>query len=160
MALPNCGLYRTGVALPGREEQLPAERLVYFHNHSKEGGPLVLPPRENTHNHWTFADRGYLVQGPGSEGFMEAMIALPRQGFYVVQRPIALSDGTQLPPRALVQVGYNGGGDAILFVPEGHGNGFWFPERGFRFDGLGIFESLREAGFDRPAAPVQQGLLH
>lgn len=163
MTLPACGLYRTGVGLVGREAAVGAGQLVYFHNHSKQGPPLVLPTTENVNNRWRFAERGYLVQGEGAEGFLGALTRLPAQGFYAVTGPIRVSDDRVLPPRTLVQVGYNRVGEAILFVAEAQGNGFWFSTRGFRFTGLEVFERLREAGFDPPAGggiEVDEQLLH
>lgn len=161
-----CGLYRTGIALVGKEAGVGQGQLVYFHNHSKQGPPIVLLPTVNERNRWAFDERGYLVDGPGAGDFLEALTALPREGFYAVVEPLTVSEGRVLPARSVVQVGYNRGGEAILFPGEGHGNGFIFPTSGFRFDGLTVFQRLREAGFDPPAAgppaggPPPEQLLH
>ena len=74
MALPDCGIYRTGVALEGREEAVPAGTLVYFHNHSSDGAPLVLSPLDNVHNRWSFHDKGYLVKGEAAAAFIAGVL--------------------------------------------------------------------------------------
>jgi len=160
MAMPACGLYRTGEALAGREGAIGVGQLVYFHNHSKQGPPLVLGVVANSHNRWSFAERGYLVQGDGAEAFLAALVALPREGFYAVTAPIAVSEDRILAPRSLVQVGYNRSGEPILFAARHQGNGFSFSDRGFRFNDLAVFERLREAGFDRPIEELPAHLLH
>jgi hypothetical protein len=154
--VPGCGLYRTGIALAGKADSVPAGTLVYFHNHSEQGPPLVQLPHANTHNHWTFHRKGYLVEGDGGEAFLAAMERLPRQGYYVATGPVGLGKDREVAARGLVQVGYNRAGHPIVFVPESRGASFSFPETGFRFESLEIFESLREAGFDRPVEPVEE----
>lgn len=160
MATPACGLYRTGAALTGREAAIGAGQLVYFHNHSKQGPPLVLAAVANTHNRWDFSDRGYLVAGDGAEAFLTGLVPLPREGFYAVTAGISLVDERVLPPRSLVQVGYNRAGEPILFPAEHHGNGFSFSEHGFRFRDLVVFERLRKCGFDAPVTEPPAHLLH
>ncbi len=160
MALPKCGLYRTGAGLPGKEAAIGPGGLIYFHNHSKQGPPIALLPERNTFNKWAFSERGYLVDGEGADGFIAALVALPAQGFYAVTRRIQLVGDQVLLPRRLVQIGYNRRGHVILFPAEFRGNGFWFPEQGFRFESLGIFESLAPTGFDAPAAAVDKATLH
>ena len=149
MALPPCGIYRTTIALPGREEDVPAGRLVYFHNHSEQGPPIVLLPRSNTWNRWTFNERGLLVEGEAAALFIATLTSLPEEGLYIVQRPIGSGESV-LRPRTLVQVGYNPSGHVILFSAEPRDNGLSFPERGKRFEGLKVFDSLARASFDAP----------
>ena len=45
--LPNCGLYRTTKPLPDNEAAVPADALVYFHNHSDSGLPVIVAPDHN-----------------------------------------------------------------------------------------------------------------
>ena len=150
MSLPPCGLYVTGVPLLGKEGAISAGLLLYFHNHSKQGPPLVLLPTVNTHNRWAFAERGYLVEGPNAAEFIAALSARPRQGFYSVVEPVQVTNAV-LPKRTLVQVGYNKRGDAILFPAQPlDGNGFHFKNRGFRFEDTSVLNRLRECGFDPP----------
>jgi len=145
-----CGLYRTGIALSGREEAVAAERLIYFHDHSTEGPPLVLLPTENAANRWRFGERGYLVQGEHAEAFLAALEALAPEGCYVVTREIAVGEGRVLGRRTLVQLGYNRAGEVILFPAQALANGWTFPERGFRFRDRSVMAALRDAGFDAP----------
>ncbi len=149
MALPPCGIYKTTFALPNREEEVPAGRLIYFHNHSEQGPPLVLLPKENTHNVWTFQERGYLVEGEGAPAFITTLASLPAEGLYLVQRAIDTNDGG-IPARTLVQVGYNPSGHAIVFPARAQANGFAFPDRGTRFEGFKVFDKLARASFDPP----------
>jgi len=149
MALPPCGIYKTTLALPGREEEVPAQRLVYFHNHSEQGPPMVLLPKSNSHNRWTFHDRGYLIEGDAAPLFITTMVSLPEEGLYVVQRTIQTGDGG-IPARTLVQVGYNPSGHAILFPAQARDNGLTFPDRGTRFEALKVFDKLARAPFEAP----------
>ena len=146
MELVKCGLYVTGIALEGKEEAVGAGQLVYFHNHSRQGPPIVLLPEQNTHNRWSFADQGFLVEGAGADAFMGRLEARPKQGFYVATAKIDVPGG-EIPPRLLLQLGYNRRGEVILFPAQVHGNGVQFPEKGFRFGETGVLASLRPADF-------------
>lgn len=146
MELPKCGLYVTGMALTDKEEAVGQGQLVYFHNHSRQGPPIVLLPQQNVQNRWSFAEQGFLVEGDDALAFMGRLDARPAQGFYVVEEAIAVPGG-QIPPRMLVQVGYNRQGEPILFPARAHENGMRFPDKGFRFDGTDVFDRLRPGGF-------------
>ena len=148
--LPPCGLYRTTVPLPGREEAVPVGRLVYFHNHSDEGPPLVLLPASNTHNRWTFHDRGYLASDPDYPATLEP---LPKEGLYVMRSHFHPGEGVVVAERTLVQLGYNPAGDPILFVPVVEDNAIRFPSTGYRFESRGILKELEPAGFVLPSKP-------
>jgi hypothetical protein len=56
--LPNCGLYRTTKALPEHETDFPVGSVVYFHNHSDSGLPVVIAPDHNIMNEWHFHGAG------------------------------------------------------------------------------------------------------
>jgi hypothetical protein len=146
MELPKCGLYVTGIALADKEEAVAQGQLVYFHNHSRQGPPIVLLPHENTHNRWSFAEHGFLVEGEAALAFIGRLEPRAAQGFYVAEKEIAVPGG-RIPARMLVQVGYNRQGEPILFPARTHENGMQFSEKGFRFDGLSVFERLRPGGF-------------
>jgi hypothetical protein len=152
--LPPCGLYRAGIALSGHETQVPAGLLIYFHNHSEQGPPLVLLPQSNSNNRWTFTDKGYLVEDPA---FVAALVARRPQGFYVVGRHIHIGREEIIPERTLVQLGYNRDADPIVFVGRFEGNSIVFPERGYRFTDDRLFEHLEPAGF---AVPGPNRVLH
>jgi hypothetical protein len=154
--LPNCGLYRTGAALPGNEEQVPAGILVYFHNHSDQGPAMLLTPHANEHNRWQFHERGWPVE---SSDFIAAMVPLKPEGLYVNTEHIHISREEIIPERMLVQLGYNRSGDTILFVGRFEGDTIAFPSQGYAFTTADVQRSLEPPGFNvpRPKAP---GDLH
>jgi len=155
--LPPCGLYRTGAALPGHEEKLAAGALIYFHNHSEQGKPLVLAPASNTHNKWTFQERGWLCDDPG---FLRSLIPLKAEGFYIVSgRHLHISREEILPEKTLVQLGYNRRGDTILFAGRFEGNSIAFPETGYRFEAVEVQQNLEPANFRVPEAQSDR-ILH
>jgi hypothetical protein len=141
---PKCGLYRTGIPLEGKEDSVAAERLVFFHNHSEQGPPLVLMPSVNEHNRWQFHDRGYLVESPG---FLENLVPLRPEGFYILKGHVHVGRDEIIPERALVQLGYNRKAEPILFMGRFEGNTIVFPTTGYRFDSLDLFDHLEPAGF-------------
>lgn len=147
MALPDCGLYRTGVALPGHEEQVGAEILVSFHNHSEQGPPLVLTPHANENNQWEFHERGWLVE---DDGFLEALVPLKPEGFYVNRDHIHVSREEVIPERTLLQLGYNRRGDSILFLARFAGTTITFPTQGYSFRSPEVQALLERADFRVP----------
>src|SRR5690554_7002346 len=80
--LPPCGLFRTTEALEGKEQWVRAGMLVYFHNHSQQGPPLVLLPSENQDNRWIFHEKGYLIR---DLGYSETLEALKPEGLYILE---------------------------------------------------------------------------
>ncbi len=150
--LPNCGLYRTGAALPGNEEQIREGILVYFHNHSDQGPAMLLTPHSNEDNRWQFHERGWLVE---ASDFIEVMVALKPEGLYVNTEHIHISREEIIPERTLVQLGYNRSGDSILFIGRFEGNTITFPSQGTAFSTPDVQSSLEPVGFNvpRPKAP-------
>jgi len=112
MNLPPCGLYRTTAQIGA----IPAERLVYFHNHGDPGPGLYLPETWKG-NRVQLAKRGNLLPDPGDVRHLEP---LPPEGFYRVVEAFHCCEKRcrRFEPESLVQVGYNGNGHAILFLPE------------------------------------------
>jgi hypothetical protein len=112
--LPDCGLYRTTKALPGYEERIPANSLVYFHNHGENNGPLptVIPPDHNVHNRWHF--HGPPVEFRGLT-WAESLERVSPEGFYTLRRELSF-DGGKWPKGSLVQLGYTKNADPILFI--------------------------------------------
>jgi len=155
--LPACGLYRTGRALPGHEEAVTSGALIYFHNHSEKGPPLVLLPHLNTNNRWTFSERGWLVE---DESFTRDLISLLPEGYYVLSRHLHVSREEALAERSLVQLGYNRRGDSILFVAGFEGGGIQFPSQGYRFESPAVKEYLTVVNFRVPSPTAEQRLLH
>lgn len=149
--LPPCGLYRTTAPHPAKPEQVAAGRLVHFHNHSSSGKPMVLLPQKNEHNVWAFQDKGFLIDDPAWVGTLEA---LPEEGLYTVANPLQLGERA-VAAGQLVQLGYNGNGDAILFFPSkaASANALMFPEKGIRVE-RGVLTHLRRVVL---AGPQQVG---
>ena len=85
--LPPCGIYRTTAPLPGKEEWVRENLLVYFHNHSQQGPPLLLLPATNGSNRWVFHEKGYLIRDPD---YVETLVKLMDEGLYVLAEPIYL----------------------------------------------------------------------
>jgi len=144
--LPPCGIYKTQQALSGKEEWVKDNLLVYFHNHSQQGPPLLLLPASNSQNRWTFHDKGYLVRDPG---FVETLMPLRPEGYYVMNEPIYLSHDEMIPENTLVQLGYNRVADPILFLAEFENNVIKFPSSGLKCT-LEIFDIIRAVDFRVP----------
>lgn len=155
MALPDCGLYRTGIALPGNEERVAAGILVFFHNHSDQGPPIVLTPHANEHNRWSFHDRGWSVE---DDAFLAALIALKPEGLYVNVEHIHITREEIIGERTLMQLGYNRQGDSILFVGRFEGNTISFPSQGYSFASPDIQNNLEPAGFNVPTTKAPHAL--
>ena len=126
--LPPCGLYRTVAPIAGVE----AGRLVYFHNHGNPG-PGVYFPERWTHNRAHFSPSGVTV---GTSFDTRALQPLPPEGFYRVAKPFycCAKQCTRFETDAFVQVGYNGAGRALVFIPELAQGVIAVPERGTLID--------------------------
>ncbi|HEY5922582.1 MAG TPA: hypothetical protein VIV11_12965 [Kofleriaceae bacterium] len=122
--LPPCGLYRTIKQIGDVE----AGRLVYFHNHGNPGPGLYFPERWS-HNRAHFSQNGMTVPKTFDP---RALRALPAEGFYRVKAPFFCCEKQcmKFEPEAFVQLGYNGAGKALVFIPELVGGVISVPERG------------------------------
>jgi hypothetical protein len=122
--LPPCGLYRTAKPIGSIE----AGRLVYFHNHGDPGPGVYLPEAWNG-NRARFQANGTVL--PDKFDF-KSLRALPPEGFYRVKKTFFCCDKEcmKFEPEAFVQLGYNGNGKALVFIPELGGNAIGLPERG------------------------------
>lgn len=110
--IPPCGLYRTLVQIG----DVPAGRLVYLHDHGNPGPGIYLPERWNT-NRAVFQPRGMTLP---PEFDAKQVQALPREGFYRVTKAFhcCAKKCVEFDKDVLVQLGYNGAGRALVFVPE------------------------------------------
>jgi|AP45_3_1055517.scaffolds.fasta_scaffold08070_4 hypothetical protein len=144
--LPPCGIYRTTAPLPGKEEWVRENLLVYFHNHSQQGPPLLLLPATNGSNRWIFHEKGYLIREPE---YVDTLVKLMDEGLYVLAEPIYLSRDEFIPEETLVQLGYNRAGDPILFLAKFQENQINFPSSGLKCT-LEIFDMLRPVNFRIP----------
>lgn len=122
--LPPCGVYRTVAAVAG----IDANQLVYFHNHGDPGPGLYLP-ESWSNNRAVFSTKGFTIPADFNPS---AMVALPAEGFYRVTTAFycCAKKCTQFQPDAFVQLGYNGAGRALVFMPELDGGAIAIPDRG------------------------------
>ena len=112
MQLPPCGLYRTRASIGA----IPAGKLVFFHNHGDPGPGLYLPSGWRR-NRVELQDRGQTLEDPDLLRHLEP---LPPEGLYRVLEPFfcCAQKCREYQPETLVELGYNGEGQAILFLPE------------------------------------------
>lgn len=122
--LPPCGLYRTLKPIGTVE----AGRLVYFHNHGNPGAGVYFPEKW-TQNRAQFSPNGVTVPANFDASSLRA---LPAEGFYRVTEAFYCCDKNcvKFEPDAFVQLGYNGAGTPLVFVPELGASGMTIPERG------------------------------
>lgn len=148
--LPPCGLYRTRRALG----DIPAGRLVYFHNHGDPGAGVYLPSGWRQ-NKATFHANGMPI--PDAD-WAESLEALPAEGFYRVEAPFHCCEKKcrTFERGSMVQLGYDVSAQPILFVPEWKPEGFTLPERGslVTADGLAKLEPLKVPGTAAGAGDV------
>jgi hypothetical protein len=142
--LPTCGLYRTTKPLPEHEDEFPTGTLVYFHNHSDSGLPVVVLPDHNVMNQWHFHGGGTPFRGLS---WADSLVRMPDQGFYSLRKSLEF-DGGSWPKGTLVQLGYTKAGDPILFIAQQRGameeNDLFFADRGVGIarERLSILEPL------------------
>ncbi len=122
--LPPCGIYRTTKAIGGVE----AGRFVYFHNHGNPGPGLYFP-ESWAHNRAKFSENGSTCPADFDPKSLHPLLA---EGFYRVTAAFYCCEKqcSKFEPDTLVQLGYNGAGKALVFVPELSGTGISLPERG------------------------------
>jgi hypothetical protein len=143
--LPQCGLYRTTKPLPDNAEAVPSGVLVYFHNHSDSGLPVVIAPDHNILNRWHFHGAGIPFRGLS---WADSLVKLPTEGFYSLRKGLDF-DGGSWPKGTLVQLGYTRNGDPILFIGQIRAqleeNDLWFSDKGVGVsrDQLALLEPLQ-----------------
>ena len=121
--LPPCGIYRTALAIA---DQVPAGRFVYFHRHG-DPGPGVYLPSGWSNNRARFHDRGHTIPSPE---WAASLVPLRAEGLYRVREPFTCCarQCRSYPAELLVQLGYDGGARALLFVPQWTDAGLAIPE--------------------------------
>lgn len=122
--LPPCGIYRTRKQI----KNIEAGRYVYFHNHGDPGPGLYLP-QSWAHNRATFNANGTTVPDDFDPKSIEA---LRPEGLYRVTSAFycCAKKCTKFEPDTLVQLGYNGNAQALVFLPEIGARGMNLPTRG------------------------------
>jgi hypothetical protein len=123
--LPPCGLYKTTRAIG---DAVPTGRLVYFHNHGQPGPGIYLPKAWRL-NQAQWHDHGTTIP---DESWAQSLEKLPAEGFYRVTSSFFCCDKKcrEFEPEMLLQLGYNGLAEPILFAPEWTERGLAVPERG------------------------------
>ena len=151
-----CGLYRTGQGLDG-PSPVGEMRLVYLHDHRPEEWPTVHLPTELTLGRWDFGEGIDVLHAP----FLLALEQLPPEGWYVLRQAVVASaqDGTELPAKSLVALGYNRSGEAILTPAQFGAREVRFAELGLRFEGADVLDQLDPVNFEVPEDTARR-VLH
>ena len=148
--LPEPGLYRTTTALPGSEAAIPANVLVFVGQKSDGGGRFVVRPRQNRQNRWYWGEPTIPLRSPT---WSKTLRRLPQEGYYTLPETLQLENGGRWVENAIVQLGYNEQGQAILFVAERRegeaANALFFSDRGVKIEDR-LLDRLRWA----PILPV------
>lgn len=126
--LPPCGLYRTTRDLA---DDVPAGRLVYFHNHG-DPGPGVYLPSGWSSNRAQWSETGHVVP----LDWATSLEPLRDEGLYRVCESFACCERLcrTYEVDLLVQLGYDVDGRPLLFVPEWTDAGLAIPELGLAID--------------------------
>ncbi|MCA9621101.1 MAG: hypothetical protein KC731_18900 [Myxococcales bacterium] len=117
MKLPDPGLYRTTKPYPGHEETIPAGVLVYVGIPQNGGLPFVVRPGANRNNRWFWGEPTIPLR---AASWGDSLVRLPAEGFYTLPEEISFEGGGKWLENAIVQLGYNGEGQGIVFVGEQH----------------------------------------
>jgi hypothetical protein len=152
MKMPEPGLYRTTQPYPGHEETIPAEVLVYIGGKSNGSLPFVVRPGSNRNNRWFWGEPTIPLR---AISWAESLMKLPAEGFYTLPDEVEFESGGKWLKHAIVQLGYNGEGQGIIFVAEHHEDGenniLQFSDRGRVIDD-GLLNGLNWA----PILPVRK----
>ncbi len=150
MQLPPCGLYRTTTPIG----QIPAGRLVFFHNHGEPGPGLYLPQGWKK-NRAQWQPQGTTLPDPALVSQLEP---LPPEGFYRVTEAFHCCDQQcrKFEPEMLLELGYNGEGHAIAFVPELIDGMLAVPNSGTLIDG----RTLSKLKLLKVASASSDGVIH
>jgi len=117
MKLPEPGLYRTTKPYPGHEETIPAGVLVFVGVPDNGGLPFVVRPGANRNNRWFWGEPTIPFR---AVSWGDSLMKLPPEGFYTLPQEITFDGGGKWLENAIVQLGYNGEGQGIIFVGEQH----------------------------------------
>jgi hypothetical protein len=150
--LPDTGLYRTTQPMPGHEEEFPAGVLVFLGQSQNGGGKFVVRPADNRRNRWYWRDPVTSLRSPT---WARTLRSLPTEGFYTLPDSVDFEGGGRWVKNAIVELGYNEQGVAILFVGEwredGEENALHFGDKG-----LLIQDELLDRLLWAPILPVKK----
>ena len=138
------GLYRTSVAYPGSEEQIPAGALVYVGARAS-GERFVVRPSTNRMNQWYWSEPTTLLD---FEDWLVTLKRLPNEGYYVLPMDLCDSAGSVLlAAHSIVQLGYSADGRALVFPGERHtglyANALFFGAEGMSVDDDALYALQR-----------------
>jgi hypothetical protein len=148
--LPDPGLYRTTEPMPGNEAAFPAGVLVYVGQPRNGGVKFVVRPGDNRSNRWFWGEPTTPLRSPT---WARTFKRLRAEGFYTLPETVELDGGGRWLENAIVQLGYNGEGQGIIFVAEqresAQENALYFSDKGMR-----INDDLLERLVWAPILPV------
>ena len=152
------GLYRTITAYDANPEAFPAGRLIFV-GKNDAGEHFMVTPQTNTKNQWFWREP---VQPLSDGAWLKEQFRLREEGFYTLPETIHLDGGGKWLKNAIVQLGYDTTGKAILFVAERHAsdgdNILRFSNQGLQIDDA-LLERLTRAPI-LPVARPPQATLH
>lgn len=154
--LPAAGLHRTTKPMPGREADFPTGVLVFVGTNQENGHKFVVRPGRNVNNRWLWGEPTTALVEERAEWAKTSLRALPTEGYYTLPKEIEMEGGGRWLENAIVQLGYNGRGEGILFIAERREgdevNALYFSDKGMRIDD-DLLGQLRWA----PYLPVDKG---
>ena len=109
--MPNPGLYRTTQPLPGHEEQVPANALVFVGQAENGGANFVVRPGANRRNRWFWGEPTTPLRSPT---WAKTLKPLPSEGFYVLPQTLELDGGGRWLQGAIIQLV-----KGLLLLPSG-----------------------------------------
>ncbi len=115
--LPESGLYRTTQPMPDHETDFPAGVLVFVGQKPNSEERFIVRPGQNRNNRWYWGEPTTPLRSPT---WSKTLKKLPTEGFYTLPETIEWESGGRWVENAIVQLGYNGSGEAIVFVGERH----------------------------------------
>src|SRR5688572_27956983 len=131
--LPDPGLYRTTEPYPGNEGAFPAGVLVYVGQPANGGVKFIVRPGQNRNNRWFWGDPTTPLRSPT---WARTLKKLRPEGSYTLPEEVPMEGGGRWLKNAIVQLGYNGSGEGIIFVGElrdsEEANALYFSDRGVR----------------------------
>lgn len=112
---------------------MPANVLVYIGE--KNGQKFVVRPGQNRNNRWFWGEPTVPLRSPT---WSRTLKKLPSEGFYTLPGDMTFESGGKWLKNAIVQLGYNSEGKAIIFVGEtresSEENALFFSDRGMQID--------------------------
>jgi len=137
--------------MPDHETDFPAGVLVYVGERQPGGERFVVRPGQNRNNRWYWGEPTTPLRSPT---WARTLKRLPAEGFYTLPDTLQMDGGGRWLKNAIVQLGYNGSGQGILFVAERHesteDNVLKFNTRGMMID-----DSLLDRLTWAPILPVR-----